>query len=167
MRGHPSVDEIIVFDRRRGLGGLLEVRRAMAAQSLDLLIDLQVYAKASVVTALAPARVKLGFDRARARDLNWLVTTRRIPPHAPQHVHRIADRAHHHDADAAPAHDRRSRTKTTSRIAFGAAQVSNNASIDATGVRSMRSPASTYTCVKRSHTVRRYAVRVMPERRMP
>jgi heptosyltransferase I len=30
--------------------------------------------------------VKLGFDRARARDLNWLFTTRKIPPHANQHV---------------------------------------------------------------------------------
>jgi len=30
--------------------------------------------------------VKLGFDRARARDLNWLFTTHRIPPHAAQHV---------------------------------------------------------------------------------
>lgn len=86
VRGHPAVDGIIVFDRRRGLTGLLDARRALAAQSLDLLIDLQVYAKASLVTALAPAPVKLGFDRARARDLNWLVTTRRIPPHAPQHV---------------------------------------------------------------------------------
>jgi heptosyltransferase I len=86
VRGHPSVDEIIVFDKGRGVRGLLDVRRALAAQSLDLLIDLQVYAKASLVTALAPAPVKLGFDRARARDLNWLVTTRRIPPHPPQHV---------------------------------------------------------------------------------
>ncbi len=86
VRGHPSVDEIIVFDKRRGLRALLDARRALAAGSLDLLIDLQVYAKASLVTALAPASVKLGFDRARARDLNWLVTTRRIPPHAPQHV---------------------------------------------------------------------------------
>ncbi|HEV2180231.1 MAG TPA: glycosyltransferase family 9 protein [Gemmatimonadaceae bacterium] len=86
VRGHPSVDDIIVFDRRRGLRGLLEIRRAMAAQRLDLLLDLQVYAKASLVTALAPAPVKLGFDRARARDLNWLATTRRIPPHAPPHV---------------------------------------------------------------------------------
>ena len=86
VRGHPSVDEIIVFDKRRGLRALLDARRALAAQSLDLVIDLQVYAKASLVTALAPAPVKLGFDRARARDLNWLVTTRRIPPHAPQHV---------------------------------------------------------------------------------
>src|SRR5262249_12488588 len=32
------------------------------------------------------APVKLGFDRARARDMNWLFTTRRIPPHAQQHV---------------------------------------------------------------------------------
>jgi heptosyltransferase I len=86
VRGHPGVDDIIVFDKRRGLRAFLEVRRALAAQSLDLLIDLQVYAKASFVTALARAPVKLGFDRARARDLNWLATTRRIPPHAPQHV---------------------------------------------------------------------------------
>ncbi len=86
VRGHPAVDEIIVFDKRRGLRAFLEVRRALAAQALDLVIDLQVYAKASLVTALARAPVKLGFDRARARDLNWLATTRRIPPHAPQHV---------------------------------------------------------------------------------
>lgn len=86
VRGHPLVDEIIVFDKRRRVRALLDARRALAAQSLDLLIDLQVYAKASLVTALASAPVKLGFDRARARDLNWLVTTRRIPPHAPQHV---------------------------------------------------------------------------------
>ena len=38
------------------------------------------------MTALARAPVKLGFDRPRARDLNWLVTTHHIPPHAPQHV---------------------------------------------------------------------------------
>ena len=30
--------------------------------------------------------MKLGFDRARARDFNWLFTTHRIPPHEPQHV---------------------------------------------------------------------------------
>ena len=36
--------------------------------------------------AFTRAPVKLGFDRARARDCNWLFTTHRIPPHAPQHV---------------------------------------------------------------------------------
>jgi heptosyltransferase I len=49
-------------------------------------IDLQVYFKAGIVTACTRAPVKLGFDRTRARDLNWLFTSHRIPPHAGQHV---------------------------------------------------------------------------------
>src|SRR5690606_9568019 len=55
-------------------------------RQFDLVLDLQVYFKASVVTALADAPIKLGFDRARARDFNWLITNRRIPAHRPQHV---------------------------------------------------------------------------------
>jgi heptosyltransferase I len=86
VRGHPAVDEIIPFERARGWRAFPAVARALAGRRFDLVIDLQVYFKASVVTALAAAPVKLGFDRARARDLNWLVTNRRIPPHPPQHV---------------------------------------------------------------------------------
>ncbi|HEX6964992.1 MAG TPA: glycosyltransferase family 9 protein [Gemmatimonadaceae bacterium] len=86
VRGHPAVDDIVVFDKRRGWRGLLDVRRALAERPADLVLALQVYFKAGLVTALSRAPVKLGFDRARARDLNWLVTNRRIPPHAPQHV---------------------------------------------------------------------------------
>ena len=86
VRGHPAIDEIVTFDKRRGWRALLDVRRALAARPFDLVLDLQVYIKAGLVTALTRAPVKLGFDRARARDLNWLFTTQRIPPHAPQHV---------------------------------------------------------------------------------
>lgn len=84
--GHPGVDEIILFERSKGLGAYPDIRRKLAGRRFDLVIDLQVYFKASVVTAFARAPVKLGFDRARARDMNWLVTTHRIPPHEPQHV---------------------------------------------------------------------------------
>ena len=86
VRGHPAVDEIILFEKARGWRALLDVRRALAARPFDLVIDLQVYIKAGLVTAFTRAPVKLGFDRARARDLNWLFTNRRIAPHAPQHV---------------------------------------------------------------------------------
>jgi heptosyltransferase I len=85
VRGHPAVDEIVLFDRKRGWRGFLDVKRALA-QPFDVVIDLQVYLKAGVLTALAPAPVKVGFDRARAYDLNWLFTNRKIPPHAMQHV---------------------------------------------------------------------------------
>jgi heptosyltransferase I len=86
VRGHPYVDDIIVFDKSRGWRAMLELRALLARRAFDLVIDLQVYIKAGLVTSFTRAPVKLGFDRARARDLNWLFTTRRIPPHAPQHV---------------------------------------------------------------------------------
>src|SRR5262249_28404857 len=86
VRGHPSVDDIVLFDRSRGARAFLDARRTLASMRFDVVIDLQVYFKAGIVTSFTRAPVKLGFDRARARDFNWLFTTHRIPPHAPQHV---------------------------------------------------------------------------------
>lgn len=86
VRDHRSVDEVVLFDRARGWHAFADVRRQLAAREFDLVIDLQVYFKAGIVTAFTRAAVKLGFDRARARDFNWLFTTHRIPPHTQQHV---------------------------------------------------------------------------------
>jgi len=86
VRGHPDVDEILIFENARGWRGMLDLRAELAQREFDLVLDLQVYLKAGLVTALTRAPVKLGFDRARARDMNWLFTTERIPPHASQHV---------------------------------------------------------------------------------
>jgi len=86
VRGHPAVDDIVVFDRARGARAFLDVRRELATREFDVVLDLQVYFKAGIVTSFTRAPVKLGFDRARARDMNWLFTTRQIPPHEPQHV---------------------------------------------------------------------------------
>jgi heptosyltransferase I len=86
VRGHPDVEEILLFDKARGWSGMLDLRRELSKRDFDLVIDLQVYIKAGLVTSFVRAPVKLGFDRARARDLNWLFTNRQIPPHAPQHV---------------------------------------------------------------------------------
>lgn len=86
VRGHRAVDEVVLFDRANGWRAFTDVRRELAGRRFDVVINLQVYFKAGLVTSFTRAPVKLGFDRARARDLNWLFTTDRIPPHAPQHV---------------------------------------------------------------------------------
>ena len=86
VRGHWAVDEIIEFDRSRGWRAYPAVRRALAAQHFDVVLALQVYFKAGIVTSFTKAPVKLGFDRARARDLNWLFTTDRLPARDGQHV---------------------------------------------------------------------------------
>lgn len=86
VRGHRSVDEIVIFDRAKGLTAFADVARDLAKRRFDLVINLQVYFKAGIVTALTHAPVKLGFDRARARDFNWLFTNRKIPVSPVKHV---------------------------------------------------------------------------------
>ncbi|HXG70926.1 MAG TPA: glycosyltransferase family 9 protein [Gemmatimonadaceae bacterium] len=86
VRGHRSVDEIIVFERSRGWRAFADIRAALARRTFDLVINLQVYFKAGIVTAFARAPVKLGFDRARARDFNWMFTNRKIEASPVRHV---------------------------------------------------------------------------------
>jgi heptosyltransferase I len=86
VRGHRSVDEIIIFDRSRGLRAFADMARQLSKRRFDLVINLQVYFKAGIVTGFTNAPDKLGFDRARARDMNWLFTNRKIPRRPVQHV---------------------------------------------------------------------------------
>jgi heptosyltransferase I len=86
---HPAIDEVIHFHRRRGLAGVssfVELSHTLKGRRYDLVIDLQVYFKAGVITGLLDAPRKLGFDVSRARDFNWLFTNERIPSGTDQHV---------------------------------------------------------------------------------
>ena len=89
VRDHPAVDDFIVFQRTRGwkaIDGFRDVQHALKGRHFDLLLGLQVYLKAGFITAMTPARIKLGFDRTRARDAQWLFTTHRIPARGQRHV---------------------------------------------------------------------------------
>jgi heptosyltransferase I len=89
VRGHPAIDEFILFHRKRGIGALgayTQLRRYVRDRRFDLVLALQVYFKAGLITGIVPATRKVGFDRARARDLNWLFTNDRIPARPVQHV---------------------------------------------------------------------------------
>jgi heptosyltransferase I len=86
---HPDVSDFVPFTRLQGAAALAEVadfRRRVAGRRYDLVLALQVYFKAGLLTGLLEAPVKLGFDRARAADLNGLFVTHRIPARPVQHV---------------------------------------------------------------------------------
>ena len=87
VRGHRSVDDILIFDRAKGWRAFARhaPRARVARSSISSSIFRSTSRRASS-RAFTRAPVKLGFDRARARDFNWLFTTHRIPPHAQQHV---------------------------------------------------------------------------------
>ena len=86
VQGHPAVDDILIFDRARGLSAFSGIHRLLRGRRFDLVINLQVYFKAGLVTAMTRSPEKLGFDRRRARDFNWLFTNRKIQPRPVQHV---------------------------------------------------------------------------------
>ena len=78
--------EFITVDKRAGFAGLKALRATLQGRRFDLLLHLQLSFRASVVAALVPARVKLGFDQERARELQWLFTNARIAPRQREHV---------------------------------------------------------------------------------
>ncbi|MGH7565126.1 MAG: glycosyltransferase family 9 protein [Gemmatimonadota bacterium] len=83
---HPDVDRTWVLDRRRGWRGFREFRHQVGDQDFDLVLVLQVYAKASLATLFLRSPRKIGFDRARTRELSWLATNERIPARPLRHV---------------------------------------------------------------------------------
>jgi heptosyltransferase I len=86
VQGHPAVDEVMVLDRKRGVAGFAELRKALAGHRFDVALNLQAYLKAGVATRLTGAPVRMGYDRARARDLTWLFSTHRLPARPRGHV---------------------------------------------------------------------------------
>lgn len=86
VAGHPALDEVILLDRSRGWRGWWSLRRVLRRHRFDVVLVLQDYFKAGVVTAMTRAPIKLGLDRGRARDLSWLFTTHRLAPRPPGHI---------------------------------------------------------------------------------
>jgi heptosyltransferase I len=78
--------EFITFDKSATLEELWRLRGALRARRFDLLLDMQLSFRASLVSSLVSAPIKLGFDRARARELQWWFTNARIAPAANEHV---------------------------------------------------------------------------------
>jgi heptosyltransferase I len=78
--------EFITVDKRAGWRALGPLRAAMRGRRFDALLHLQLALRASLVATAIPARVRLGFDRERARELQWWFTNRRIAPRAREHV---------------------------------------------------------------------------------
>ncbi|MFO7277326.1 MAG: glycosyltransferase family 9 protein [Pseudomonadota bacterium] len=78
--------EFITVDKRAGLRALRDLRARLAGREFDVLLHMQLALRASLVASQVRARVKLGFDRARARELQWLFTNARIAPRAREHV---------------------------------------------------------------------------------
>ncbi len=78
--------EFIVVDKSGGAAELPRLRGLLAGRRFDVLLHMQLAARASLLSLLVRAPVKLGFDRRRARELQWLFTTHSIAARRREHV---------------------------------------------------------------------------------
>jgi len=78
--------ELITVDKRSGLSGIRDLREQLRGRQFDVLLHMQLALRASGMAQMVNAPIKVGFDRARARELPWLYTNTQIPARTREHV---------------------------------------------------------------------------------
>ncbi|TKB45453.1 glycosyltransferase family 9 protein [Thalassotalea mangrovi] len=78
--------EFIIFDKSKGWRGYQELRQHMQHRAFDVLLHMQVALRASIASLFIPASVKIGFDKARAKEGQWLFTNRTVEAQQNPHV---------------------------------------------------------------------------------
>ena len=78
--------EFITFDKSKGLRAYADVRRQLRDKRFDVALCMHASVRANVLCHLISAPHKVGFDKARARDFQWLFTNQRIPSARGEHA---------------------------------------------------------------------------------
>ncbi len=78
--------EFITVDKRAGLAARRDLRASLRGRRFDVLLHMQLSLRASIAATAVRAPIRLGFDRGRARELQWLFTNARIAPRTREHV---------------------------------------------------------------------------------
>ncbi|NOZ37844.1 MAG: glycosyltransferase family 9 protein, partial [Gammaproteobacteria bacterium] len=78
--------EFIIFDKSRGLTAYHHLYQQLRGRRFDALLHMQMSLRASLASTLIPANIRLGFDRQRANDMQWIFTNKQIPHIDKQHV---------------------------------------------------------------------------------
>ena len=78
--------EFIIFDKSQGLQAYRNLYRQLSGRRFDVLLHMQAALRASIASLLIRAPIRIGFDRARAADLQWLFSNKKINTPPRQHV---------------------------------------------------------------------------------
>jgi heptosyltransferase I len=78
--------EFITFDKSLGLKAPLDVRKQLGGRHFPILLHMHASMRANLVSAIVKSNRRIGFDKARARDYQWLFTTEKIPAQPKRHV---------------------------------------------------------------------------------
>jgi len=83
---HINNVNVISFDKKSGVKAYLALYRQLKNKKFDALLHMQAALRASVASLMIKAKYKLGFDKARAKDFQWLFTNQKINMPISEHV---------------------------------------------------------------------------------
>jgi lipopolysaccharide heptosyltransferase I len=75
---HPNVDEVLVFQRKQGLRGVLALRKELKARTFDVTLDMQRHLKSGSFSWLSGSRRRIGFHPDDTKEGNWFFNTEYI-----------------------------------------------------------------------------------------
>ncbi len=78
--------EFVTFDKAAGWAGMRAVWRELEDRRFDVLLQMQVALRSNALSLGIRAHRRIGYDRARSRDLHGLVVGERIPARTGEHV---------------------------------------------------------------------------------
>ena len=85
LEGLPGVG-FVVYDKKTGREGMRTLRRELAGHRFDALLLMQLALRANLLSRAVDARRRIGYDRARSKELHGLFVNERIPADAGGHV---------------------------------------------------------------------------------
>jgi heptosyltransferase I len=78
--------EFVVFDKKQGKQAYQQLKDTFKGRKFDVLLHMQVALRANLAARCIPAKVKVGFDWARSKELHSLFINKRIAPQSEAHV---------------------------------------------------------------------------------
>jgi lipopolysaccharide heptosyltransferase II len=68
----PAVDQVIIFERKKGLSGLINAIKEIRRFAPNVTLDMQRHLKSGLFSLLSGAPVRLGFNRRNSKEFNWI-----------------------------------------------------------------------------------------------
>lgn len=78
--------EFLIYDKSDEKQSLANLKNTLKDRQFDALLHMQISMRSSRISRLINSPIKLGFDKPRAKDFQWLFTNHRIPHIPKQHV---------------------------------------------------------------------------------
>jgi ADP-heptose:LPS heptosyltransferase len=80
LQAHPSINQLLVFDRKKGFLEYLSFLKRIRALKCDIVLDLSRHLKGGICSIASGAPTRIGFNRTNSREGNWFFQTNHIPP---------------------------------------------------------------------------------------